>query len=235
MSNKPSFLDKTIAFINPEWGLKRKYHADRLEFAYDAARHTRAHESAGHSLSTAASESLQNQRDRVKMMWEARNLVQNYSFFKSILLKESMYVCGSIRYQSQTGEPSIDQAYEEYFNNWQKKCDITGRHQFRHLVQLAHMGMRRDGDAGFVMVTQGKDIKIQSIEADRIGNPNELGKKQDNYIGGITINEFGQPTGYKIFKRTLHGQYKDPRDIPAPNFVHYFDPMRSDQRAVQRR
>jgi lambda family phage portal protein len=225
----PSFLDKTIAFISPEWGLKRKFHSDRLEFAYDAARQTRAHASAGHSLSTAASESLANQRDRVKMMWEARNLVQNYSFFKSVLLKESMYVCGSIRYQANTGEPAIDQAYEEYFNEWQTKCDITGRSPFRHLIQLGHMGMRRDGDAGWVMVTQGKEIRLQAIESDRIGNPNELGKKQENYIGGITINDLGQPTSYKIFKRTLHGQYKDPHDVPAPNFVHYFDPLRTDQ------
>jgi len=226
---KPTFLDKTIAFISPEWGLRRKFHQDRLEFAYDAAKMTRAHETAGHSLSTAASESLSNQRDRIKMMWEARNLVQNYSFFKSILLKESMYVCGSLRYQSQTGDPLIDQAYEEYFNSWQKKCDITGRYPFRHLVQLAHMAMRRDGDVGLALVTVGKDIKLQSIEADRIGNPNELGKKQDNYIGGVTINDYGQPLTYKIFKRTIHGQYKDARDIPASNFIHYMDPLRTDQ------
>jgi lambda family phage portal protein len=174
---------------------------------------------------------MQNQRDRVKMMWESRNLVQNYSFFKSILIKEAMYVCGSLRYQAQTGDPATDQAYEEYFKEWSSRCDITQRYPFRHLVQLLHIGMRRDGDAAFALVTQGKDIRLQSIEADRIGNPSDHGKagKKENYIGGVTINDYGQPLTYKIYRRTLHGQYKDPREIPAPNFVHYIDPLRVDQ------
>lgn len=227
--SKKNILDKVISFVSPEWGLQRKYYNDRLEFAYDAAKNSRAHQTMGSSLATASSESLSNQRDRVKMMWEARNLVQNYSFFKSILVKESMYVCGQLKYQSQTGDPQVDNAYEEYFNAWMEKCDITGRYPFRHLVQLGHQAMRRDGDFGFVMVTKDREIKLQCIESDRIGNPHQLGKQEDNYIGGVTINEYGQPTTYKVFKRTLHGQYNHPRDIPASNFIHYIDPLRTDQ------
>jgi len=227
----PGILDKVISFVSPEWGLQRRYYKERLEFSYDAARDIPAHKTIATSHATAASESFQNQRDRIKMMWEARNLVQNYSFFKSILLKEAMYVCGSMRYQAQTGDPAINQAYEEYWRDWEKRCDITRRYPFRHLVQLAHMGMRRDGDAAFVLVTQGADVRLQAIEADRIGNPSEFNRpvKEENYIGGITINDYGQPLSYKVFKRTLHGQYKDPRDIPASNFIHYIDPMRVDQ------
>ena len=226
---RASWLDKTISFINPEAGLKRKYYKDQLEFAYDAANLGRAAATLGGTASLAAPESLANQRDRIKMMWEARNLVNNYSFFKSILLKEAMYVCGQIRYQSQTGNPDIDRQIESYFSEWSKRCDVTGRYPFRHLVQLAHMGMRRDGDAGFALVTQGKDVFLQAIEADRLGNPHEGGKNDDTYIGGITIDNLGRPHQYRIFKRTLHGQYTNPRDVPKSNFIHYIDPLRADQ------
>jgi lambda family phage portal protein len=233
--SKQNFLDKFISFVSPETGLQRKYYKDRLEFAYDAARNIPNHSSMATSFTTAASESLSNQRDRIKMMWEARNLSQNFSFFKSILQKEAMYVCGSIRYQAQTGDPEIDKAYEEFWKNWEKNCDITGRYPFRHLIQLAHIGMRRDGDAGFVLVSQENNpmFKLQPIEADRIGNPSTYGKtskdKENNYIGGITINDYGQPVSYRVFKRTLHGQYKDPKEVPSKNFIHYIDPMRIDQ------
>jgi len=231
MNNKQTILDRVISFVSPEVGLQRKYYKDKLEFAYDAAKNLPNQSTMASSFTTAASESLTNQRDRIKMMWEARHLSQNYSFFKSVLLKEAMYVCGSIRYQSQTGDPAIDQAYEEYWKNWTKNCDITGRYPFRHLVQMTHIGMRRDGDAGFALVTKGEEVKLQAIEADRLGNPSEYGKKtnDDSYIGGITINDFGQPVSYRVFKRTLHGMYKDPVEVPAQNFIHYIDPLRVDQ------
>ena len=127
MNNKQTILDRVISFVSPEVGLQRKYYKDKLEFAYDAAKNLPNQSTMASSFTTAASESLMNQRDRIKMMWEARHLSQNFSFFKSVLLKEAMYVCGSIRYQSQTGDPAVDQAYEEYWKNWTKNCDITGR------------------------------------------------------------------------------------------------------------
>ena len=229
--SKPNILDKMISFVSPEIGLQRKYYKDRLEFAYDAAKSSPSQSTMASGFTTAASESLMNQRDRIKMMWEARNLAQNYSFFKSILLKESMYVCGSIRFQSQTGDPQVDELYEQYWKDWEKNCDITARYPFRHLVQLLHISMRRDGDCGFVMVTKDQQVKLQMVEADRLGNPSQYGKNntKENYIGGITINDLGQPISYRVFRRTLHGQYKDPTEVPAGNFIHYIVPMRVDQ------
>jgi lambda family phage portal protein len=227
--NKPNWFDKGLAMVAPKFALERKYYRDQFMFSYDAANLGRASVSIGGTASLAAPESLSNQRDRIQMMWESRRLANNYSFFKSILLKEAMYVCGSIRYQSQTGDADTDREYEQYFREWEQKCDLTMRYPFRHLIQLAHMGMRRDGDHGFAMVTQGKELRLQSVESDRIGNPNEGGKSEDNYIGGITINSLGQPVSYRVFRRTLHGQYVEPREVPRSNFVHYIDPLRADQ------
>ena len=131
MNNKQTILDRVISFVSPEVGLQRKYYKDKLEFAYDAAKNLPNQSTMASSFTTAASESLMNQRDRIKMMWEARHLSQNFSFFKSVLLKEAMYVCGSIRYQSQTGDPAVDQAYEEYWKNWTKRCSTYSRREIQ--------------------------------------------------------------------------------------------------------
>lgn len=226
---KTTFLENVIAYFSPETALKRGFYKDRLEFSYEAANPGRLSTATASISSTAASESMSNQRDRVKLMAEARKLMSNYSFFKSILLKESMYICGHLSYQSSTGDPYLDKTYEDYWKRWSASCDITGRHSFRQLIQLAHMSMRRDGDFGFIMVTENDRLMLQCIEADRVGHPLQASKPEENYISGITIDDYGRPVSYRVFKRTIHGQYKDPIEVPAKNFIHYFDPLRTDQ------
>jgi lambda family phage portal protein len=222
-------IERVIALASPREAARRQYERKIYEFGYDAANPGRARGTKANSLFNAASENQQNNRDRVKMMWEVRDLVQNFSFVKSILLKEAMYVCGKIQYQANTGDPSADMAIEQYWNHWAENCDLTGRHVFRQLVQLMHVGMRRDGDSGFILVAQGPELKLQTVEADRIGNPNQAGTSEQNYFGGIKVNELGQIVYYRVFTRNIHGQYSDPTEVPPDSFVHYFDPLRSDQ------
>jgi lambda family phage portal protein len=228
-NKKTTFFEKAIGFISPEYALKRAHYKDLLEFSYDAANPGRTGKSLPSITTNSSSESLSNQRDRIKLMSEARNLVQNYSFFKSILNKESMYVCGQVKYQAGTGDPYTDNVYEQYWNAWTKKCDITGRHSFRQLVQLAHMSMRRDGDFAFLLVNVKDQLKLQSIEADRIGHPHEASKPKENYISGVKLDDYGAPVSYKVFRRSIHGQYTNGTDIPSKVFIHYFDPLRADQ------
>jgi lambda family phage portal protein len=222
-------IERTIALVSPRDAVRRQFERKVFEFGYDAANPGRSRQIKSSGLFNAASENLSNNRDRIKMMWEVRDLVQNYSFIKSILLKEAMYVCGKIQYQANTGDPNVDSAIEDYLGNWFENCDLTGRHVFRQLIQLAHVGMRRDGDFGFILVAQGPDLKLQTVEADRIGNPNQAGLAEANYFGGIKVNELGQIVFYRIFTRNIHGQYSDPTEVPPDSFVHYFDPLRSDQ------
>ncbi len=224
-----SAVERIVAFASPQAAVKRQFERKVFEFGYDAANPGRARQTKGTALFQGASENMQNNRDRVKMMFEVRDLAQNYSFVKSILLKEAMYVCGKIQYQSNTGDPNIDTVIEDYWKSWCENCDITGRHVFRQLIQLMHIGMRRDGDSGMILVAQGPELKLQTVEADRIGNPNQAGTAEANYFGGIKVNELGQIVHYRVFTRNIHGQYNDPNEIPPDSFVHYFDPLRSDQ------
>lgn len=223
-----SAVERTLSIFSPSSALRRNEARKLFELAYDAASPGRSRGTPNIST-TKSSESIKNQADRVKMMWDARDLAQNYSFVKSVLYKESMYVCGTIKYQANTGNPELDAAVEDYWGWFEENCDITGRHVLGHLIQIAHMSMRRDGDFGLILVDgeQG-ELKLQAVEADRIGNPSIIGQ-EPNYFGGIKVNDVGAVEFYRIYDRTIHGQYLNPTEIDPGSFIHYFDPMRADQ------
>jgi hypothetical protein len=88
--------------------------------------------------------------------------------------------------------------------------------------------MLRDGDCGFIIVRDGEDLKLQSVEADRIGSPYDQ-TDTDKYIGGINTDDYGRPVSYTIFTRTINNQYISPVDIVAKEFIHLFDAARLDE------
>jgi hypothetical protein len=90
------------------------------------------------------------------------------------------------------------------------------------------MAILRDGDCGFIIVRDGQNLKLQSVEADRIGSPYDR-TDTDKYIGGINIDDYGRPISYTIFQRTINNQYINPTDIPAKEFLHLFDSARLDE------
>lgn len=229
----PNLLDRTIRFFSPKTALKRLIARQKAEyFRYDAARSSR---DRGIAPALIPSENSSNQSDRLQLIRQMQDLANNNGFVRSILLKIAVYVCGSIRYQSRTGDREIDKQYEQYFSDWCNSCDITGRHNFTQLMWLAMYSMIRDGDMAFLFVRERDlkgnpvgQIKLQSIEADRLGG-NLYISVTDNYFGGITIDNMGKPVTYRIYKRNPNGVYSDPVEYGSRDVVHFFDPMRLDQ------
>jgi len=92
-----------------------------------------------------------------------------------------------------------------------------------------------DGDHGWNMLNldpeDARSVRIQPIEADRIGNVLNPAETTDkNKIGGITIDDNGAPTAYSIYNRNrLTSQYTFDRDVPSSQFLHLIDPQRVDQ------
>jgi lambda family phage portal protein len=222
-----SGVERIISLASPTAALRRNHQRKVMEFAYDAANPGRAR-GQGYGTGNRASESLRNQTDRVKMMWDIRDLTNNISLIKSIQVKEAMYVCGKVQYQANTGDPNVDAIVEQFMGQWAEQCDMTGRHDLDSMIQLGHMSMRRDGDFGWILANEGPLVKLQAVEADRIGDPAKNGQ-EENYFGGVKVNDLGQPVFYRVFERTIHGQYRNPVEIEPGAFIHYFDPMRADQ------
>jgi capsid protein len=225
VANKP-WIDRALENIAPTWALRRlEARVQKSLFEYNAARTNRMYSPKQY---TQPAESSQNQRDRVVLMYEARDLVDNAPEIREVSRKFGLYLTPH-EYSPTTGDRDYNRVIDDYFHAWCKNCDVTNRHSFKKLVQLAAEERPIDGDCGFVIRRSGEGLKLQLVPATRIGNPNESAVASNNYYQGIITNDFGQPVAYRIFRLTRDGVYFGAEDIPANQFCHYFDPNRSDQ------
>jgi lambda family phage portal protein len=236
MEQKITFLDKAIAAVNPEAGLRRlvsKHWLQEFERG-DWAREQRGF--SGGKSRQASSETQRKQRQRINRIWEARDMEEKFCFVRGVLEKLTQYTCGAITYQSRTGDSDIDQQYQDFFHDWCGRADLTGRMRLAELVQLGFRGMVRDGEYGWIVVPDGEEIRLQPIEADRIGGPDQV-KAAENNINGILLDEVGRVTGYEIYRRSRMAQYtKEDFDmglgqgvVPPEMFLHLYRPVRADQ------
>jgi lambda family phage portal protein len=220
-------LTKAISFVSPKAALDRMVNQAKLRNfgRFDSALTS---EKRGISRGISGGEDTSGTRERFALIRAARDLADNFPPVRSLLLKFATYVSGRIAYQSRTGNREADTAIERYWQKWCNDCDFLGRHNFTTLLQLAVTAMLRDGDCGFIIVRDKEDLKLQSVEADRIGSPYDQ-TDTDKYIGGINVDDYGRPVSYTIFTRTINNQYISPTDIVAKEFIHLFDAARLDE------
>jgi len=220
-------ITKAISFVSPKAALDRMVNQAKLRNfgRFDSALTS---EKRGISRGVSGGEDTSGTRERYSLIRAARDLADNFPPVRSLLLKFATYVSGRIAYQARTGDREADTAIERYWQKWCNDCDFLGRHNFTTLLQLAVTAMLRDGDCGFIIVRDREDLKLQSVEADRIGSPYDR-TDTDKYIGGINIDDYGRPVSYTIFTRTINNQYVSPVDIVAKEFIHLFDAARLDE------
>jgi len=220
-------ITKAISFVSPKAALDRMVNQAKLRNfgRFDSALTS---EKRGISRGVSGGEDTSGTRERFALIRAARDLADNFPPVRSLLLKFATYVSGRIAYQARTGNREADTAIERYWQKWCNDCDFLGRHNFTTLLQLAVTAMLRDGDCGFIIVRDREDLKLQSVEADRIGSPYDQ-TDTDKYIGGINVDDYGRPISYTIFTRTINNQYISPVDIVAKEFIHLFDAARLDE------
>jgi capsid protein len=220
------WYEKALAAVAPETANRRLYaRVQREMFSYQGARADRMYAPKTNGV---PSESYQTARDRVVMMFEALDLVENFAPAKAVISKFSTFLSPN-EYAPATGNRNYDALVAEYFHDWCKHCDIKGQHSFRMLVQLL-AGMRPVyGDCGLALRRTSEGLKVEAIAGDRIGNPSEASGMYPRYFSGIIVNDVGAPEAFRIYRVDQAGQYLDPEDIPAASFAHYYDPFRADQ------
>ena len=223
-----NLIDKAVAFLNPQGAVNRMIARQKLvKFSYDAVKYTR--ERKGPS-SLSGAEDYRSNYDRVELMKRARDLAENVGLVRSILMKFASHTAANISYQARTENPEVNTEVEAYWAEWWDKCDLTTRHTGSTLMQVAMMSMLRDGDFLFVLV-RDKDgnLKIQGIEADRLGDPFKVYTSLD-LIGGIHIDrDTGAPSAYDIYNRSIGDFYTYQTTISSSQAFHLFDPLRIDQ------
>lgn len=225
---KQDFITKALAVVSPKAAMSRMISQERLRNfgRFDSALDSTKR---GISRNISGAEDTAGTAERYKLIRAARDLADNFPPVRSLLLKFATYVAGRLSYQARTGDKGLDEQVERYWAKWCRECDFLRRHDFVSFLQLAVMAILRDGDCGFVIVRDGDLLKLQAVEADRIGSPYNRLIDSDTYIGGINLDEFGRPKSFQIFVRTINNQYIEPTDISANEFIHLFDPTRLDE------
>lgn len=224
-----SSVEKAISLVSPERAHKRFQSRIQLNEFSEMARRGQLRGGSGGQQKNAAPETHQTNRNRMDLMWDARALERDSPLIAGVLKRLSQYVVGKLTYKSETGNPQVDRAYQDYFQAWARKADYTGRMSFREMVEIMFRSAIRDGDHGMKII-ESKDlrsIKLQCIEADRIGSPTEI-RIDDNYIAGLHIED-GRVTEFDIYKRTVTAQYVKDATVPASHFIHYYRNRRVDE------
>lgn len=226
-----NFLERAIAYVAPVTALSRARARGMLhEFGYDGVNARGARGYSGGMWKNASAESPRLNTDRVKLMWEMRDLERQFGFVKGLLARTVDYTCHRLAYKARTSDEAINREYEDFFHDWCARSDLTGRHRFGQQVKLALRSMLRDGDFGFVKHDINGELRLQGIEADRIGDPNQAGNADENKVGGIILGEHGVPETYEVFKRgRTTSSYSKEADVPAAQFIHLCSPTRYDQ------
>lgn len=223
-----NLIDQTIALFSPKTALHREVARQKLTAfsRFDAANINRQRPQARRNM---PAEQIGGTTERIRLMNRARDLDDNFSTIRAILTHFMVHVAGSLSYQARTGDTELDREVEDYLEKWFYGCDITGRHSLLCLTQLVLRAVLVDGDCGVVIAREGKDLKLQTVTADRIGKDIELNPNDPAYFGGITIDSLGRPVSYRVYQRDRNGIYQEFQDISADNFCHVFVPTRLDE------
>lgn len=227
---KLNFLESVVGVVDPAWAGNHAAARQRLkQFAEEPDwSGKRARGQAANAGEQASSENWRKQRERVTAIWEGRAMGENLCVIAGLLDKISMYSVGSMEYQPATADKKVNREYADYFHEKCASIDITGRHRLKTLAELGVRAMFGDGEHGWVEHMVNGEYKLQAIEADRIGNPQQLSQSENN-IGGIKIDDMGRVLAYEIYKRSRTNQYTLEGEIKPDRFIHLFRPTRVDQ------
>jgi len=218
--------EKKLASIFPGWMATRAQARARM-FRYIAAQPSRQRPIAPSAPQNP--ESSTYQRDRIRLIWEARDMRENTVLGGSITTKVMEYGCGKVRYLPRTGDLDRNKIYADFIAERSKKVDVTGRLNLGALGRLALATRAVDGDCGF-LVCDGDDkgtVALNPIEGDRIGNPMETMMYSPNYVSGFHLDDRGKIAQVDIVDRN-DSSYVNKRPYPGNQFLHFANRMRFD-------
>jgi lambda family phage portal protein len=112
--------------------------------------------------------------------------------------------------QSQA-KPEIAEAYENFWREWSKIADATGRRTFEQIQQLASLRMDVDGDVGLVLrQTESGYPQVQLVEGHAIGSDVDEKGWQD----GVKVSPDGRPLAFRV-----NGEGDEFTNIGARDFI----------------
>jgi lambda family phage portal protein len=173
---------------------------------------------------------------RQTLMAKARALAANDGLTRGAIADKTRYSVGrGLIPQARTANQEWNTKAEDYWRQWCKIADVSGRYNFNRIQRIISKAVDRDGDIGVVMVkTPNGFPQVQLVEAHRIGDPGldtpalPTGPDGSYWQDGVLLSEAGSPLAYSVISVNPLGQ-KTRTVVPASNFIHVFDGERADQ------
>lgn len=217
-------VDNAIAIYSPNKALERQKARIWLnKFNYEAARAGTWREQAT-LVGNASPETSTINYDRIRCIWEVRDLEQNFGFVVKILDMFIDYVLGDFRIKSKATNEEDRKAIDDYWELCCQYSDPAGQDSFLDQTHLAFRSQIRDGDmVGHchkekfqVGETEMEFYQLTLVEADCIGYPYE-GSVGNGYLNGVLYDvQTSYIKGYRVFQRDpMSNTYSDPQDIPS--------------------
>jgi capsid protein/predicted ABC-type ATPase len=192
-------LDSAIRAVAPEWHHRRVVARERTHYF----RYLASLSNTGRRNTSAieVGETMRGSREKIQVMLNAIQMVDNSGLCSSLLWKFMMYICGTLRWQSLCGDKATATQYEDYVKAMTGRgLDLTNRFSLRQMCMLDIKGIALKGDIGTNIVRQSKDIYLQGIEAERIGDPYTY-TVTNSYVRGLRIDPSGIIMAADIFYR----------------------------------
>ncbi len=231
-----SWLDNAIAFISPQWGMRRAAWRGMYEEYrnYDAGSGSRLN--AGWRVSNDSAEMTdRGSRDYVRA--RARDLERNSDIMNSVIWARKRNVIGTgFNLQARTKDEALNTELESLWKKWcrARNCDVTGTQSLNQMLRMAVE--RKHVDGGILFIKRyTKDgflpLSIQMAEVDELDLAQVTPKNRDNrVVGGIEYNAYNRPMGYWIRQYQPDGfSIGAPVYVKADDVVFYYTKTRPSQ------
>lgn len=180
---------------------------------------------------------------RWELVRKARYFEKNDAIVNRMADLFEQYTVGpqGLRFFPTTSDSDWNKSALEWWQQWERFCDINTRMSFGTFQSVAARTLFIDGEV-FIVLTRGESgrPRLQMVEGHRVATPpgmrdstlyidtNPNANQQPQCVDGVEIDANGRPVAYHIAED--NGSYNTNfRRVPADYVVHIFEPSRANQ------
>lgn len=216
-----NYLDRIIAAVSPEAGVRRAAARSALELSYRGGVSSRIDRGWSTGNGGVTGQRLADRQQLGSMRDRARQADKNNAVAHAILNRLVDNVVGEgFRLQARTGNADFDRRAEELFAAECDKLDVRGILSWSEFQRQWYRCHERDGDVGVVLVDRGGESRLQLIGGERIKTPPGKSGTLAEWLDGVKVDRVGKPILFAVEDAPEMGKQKHV-EISASNFDYF--------------
>lgn len=169
---------------------------------------------------------------RMELARKMRFFERNDELVQALAGKFENFVVGaSPQLTPASSDPEWNKRAKVWWEQWARVCDLSSRHHFGSILNLAARRWFIEGDV-FILLTTGRDDlgrpvmpRIQLVEGHLCRTPPKL-EKDPRVHDGVRMDDFGRPLEYWFAEEIGQGQYEFRNPRNAESVIPVFEPER---------